>query len=40
MKASQDRRFAVTDYVFTSPGWRVAQTVEDLARHLHPEALQ
>ncbi len=40
MQASKDRRFAVTDYTFTSPGWRNAQTVEDIARQLHPDAFQ
>jgi len=37
-QASKDRRVAVTTYEFTSPGWRNAQTVEDLARQLHPDA--
>ncbi|MGH8931886.1 MAG: ABC transporter substrate-binding protein [Egibacteraceae bacterium] len=36
--ASRDRRVVVTDWVYTNPGWRVAQTVEDLARQFHPEA--
>ena len=40
MQASRDRRVAVTDYVYTSPGWRVAQTVEDIARQLHPEVFE
>ncbi|MGH3611736.1 MAG: ABC transporter substrate-binding protein [Pseudonocardia sp.] len=38
MPASQERRVAVTAYERTVPGWRIAQTVEDLARQLHPEA--
>lgn len=40
MPASKDRRVAVTDFTFTSPGWRVAQTVEDIARQLHPDAFK
>jgi iron complex transport system substrate-binding protein len=40
MQASTDRRYAVTDYTFTAPGWRNAQTVEDLARQLHPDAFK
>lgn len=36
MPASKDRRFAVTSYTYTSPGWRIAQTIEDVARQLHP----
>ncbi|MGH3872186.1 MAG: ABC transporter substrate-binding protein [Pseudonocardiaceae bacterium] len=38
MQASKDRRAIVTDYAFTTPGWRTAQTVEDFARQLHPDA--
>ncbi|MGE3285719.1 MAG: ABC transporter substrate-binding protein [Pseudonocardia sp.] len=38
MPASSARRTAATEYTFTSPGWRVAQTVEDIARQLHPAA--
>lgn len=40
LQASKDRRFAVTDYVYTAPGWRVADTVEDIARQLHPDAFK
>ncbi|MGF1662353.1 MAG: ABC transporter substrate-binding protein [Kineosporiaceae bacterium] len=40
MPASADRRIAVTSYEFTAPGWRSAQTVEDLARQLHPDAFE
>ncbi len=40
MQASKDRRAIVTDYTFTSPGWRTAQTVEDFARQLHPDAFK
>ncbi|MGH8931883.1 MAG: ABC transporter substrate-binding protein [Egibacteraceae bacterium] len=34
---SSARRIVVTDYLYTY-SWRVAQTVEDLARAFHPEA--
>jgi ABC-type Fe3+-hydroxamate transport system substrate-binding protein len=37
-KASKDHRVIVTDYTFTAPGWRLAQTVEDFAHQLHPKA--
>ncbi|MGH8931885.1 MAG: ABC transporter substrate-binding protein [Egibacteraceae bacterium] len=37
MTATKDRRVIATDYVYTTPGWRSAQTAEDLARQLHPE---
>lgn len=40
MQASKDRRVVVTDYTYTAPGWRIAQTVEDFARQLHPEAFR
>ncbi len=40
LDASRDRRFAVTTYELTAHGWRNAQTVEDLARQLHPEAFE
>lgn len=40
MTASRDRRVVVTDWLYTNPGWRVAQTVEDLARQFHPEAFE
>ncbi len=40
MRASQDRRVVLTAFVYTAPGWRNAQTVEDLARQLHPEAFE
>jgi iron complex transport system substrate-binding protein len=40
MQASKDRRVIVTDYTFISPGWRTAQTVEDIARQLHPEVFK
>jgi len=38
MPASRQRRIVVTAYTYTSPGWRIAQTVEDEARQLHPDA--
>ena len=38
MPASKNQRVAVTDYVYTAPGWRIADTAEDLARQLHPAA--
>ncbi|MGH3898909.1 MAG: ABC transporter substrate-binding protein [Pseudonocardiaceae bacterium] len=38
MTATKDRRVIATDYAYTSPGWRSAQTAEDLARQLHPDA--
>lgn len=38
MPASKSRRVAVTDYTFTATGWRTAQTVEKIARQLHPGA--
>ncbi len=40
MQASKDRRVVVTDFTFTSPGWRLAQTVEDFAQGLHPDAFK
>jgi len=40
MQASKDRRAIVTDYTYTAPGWRTAQTVEDFARQLHPDAFK
>lgn len=40
MQASKDRRVIVTDYMFTTPGWRNAQTIEDVARQLHPDAFK
>lgn len=37
-EATKNRRYVATDYVFTAGGWRHAQTVEDLARQLYPDA--
>jgi len=40
MQASRDRRIVETAFEYTTPGWRNADTVEDLARQLHPTAFQ
>ncbi|MGH3898901.1 MAG: ABC transporter substrate-binding protein [Pseudonocardiaceae bacterium] len=40
MQASKDRRVVVTDFTYTSPGWRNAQTAEDIARQLHPDVFK
>jgi iron complex transport system substrate-binding protein len=40
MQASKDRRVIVIDQMFVSPGWRNADTVENLARQLHPDAFK
>ncbi|MGH8931881.1 MAG: ABC transporter substrate-binding protein [Egibacteraceae bacterium] len=37
MTASKDRRVVITDWLYTQPGWCVAQTVEYLAHQFHPE---
>jgi iron complex transport system substrate-binding protein len=38
MKASKDKRFALTYDTANTPGWRFADVVADLARTLHPDA--
>ncbi|WNV87588.1 ABC transporter substrate-binding protein [Umezawaea sp. Da 62-37] len=38
MRASKDKRFALTYDTANTPGWRFVDTVEDLARTLHPDA--
>jgi iron complex transport system substrate-binding protein len=40
MQTSKDRRVIVSDYMFTSSGWRNARTVEDFARQLHPDVFK
>lgn len=40
MNAGKQRRFAVTSFDYLTQGWRNAQTVEDLARQLHPRAFR
>ncbi|MGL4745631.1 MAG: ABC transporter substrate-binding protein [Dermatophilaceae bacterium] len=40
MPASVNKRVASTAFEFTVPGWRNAQTAEDLARQLHPKAFE
>ncbi|ATE55228.1 hypothetical protein CNX65_19670 [Actinosynnema pretiosum] len=38
LRASRDRRVALTYDTANTPGWRFADVVEDLARTLHPDA--